>query len=206
VVENGLGDSISRKLIIICLTGMPGAGKSTVASSLKEKGFRVITMGDLIREEAIRLKLDLNDTNLGKLMVQLREEFGPGAVAELVVKKIHSTLMWSQQEDNAILIVDGIRSVAEVTVLKRVGQVRLLAIHASSHVRFVHLKERGRTDAPLSQSDFMERERRELDVGISEVIALADEVVSNNKLTIEQLKVNAFEIAMKWINSLKLNT
>jgi dephospho-CoA kinase len=206
VVENGLGDSISRKLIIICLTGMPGAGKSTVASSLKEKGFRVITMGDLIREEAIRLKLDLNDTNLGKLMVQLREEFGPGAVAELVVKKIHSTSMSSQQEDNAILIVDGIRSVAEVTVLKRVGQVRLLAIHASSHVRFVHLKERGRMDAPLSQSDFMERERRELDVGISEVIALADEVVSNNKLTIEQLKVNAFEIAMKWINSLKLNT
>ena len=206
MVENGLGDSISRKLIIICLTGMPGAGKSTVASSLKEKGFRVITMGDLIREEAIRLKLDLNDTNLGKLMVQLREEFGPGAVAELVVKKIHSTLTSSQQEDNAILIVDGIRSVAEVTVLKRVGQVRLLAIHASSHVRFVHLKERGRTDAPLSQSDFMERERRELDVGISEVIALADEVVSNNKLTIEQLKVNAFEITMKWINSLKLNT
>ena len=45
---------------------MPGAGKSTVASSLKEKGFQVITMGDVIREEAMRLKLDLNDTNFGK--------------------------------------------------------------------------------------------------------------------------------------------
>ncbi|MGH9912418.1 MAG: AAA family ATPase, partial [Nitrososphaeraceae archaeon] len=56
---------------------MPGAGKSTVADSLKDKGFLVITMGDVIREEASRLKLDLNDTNLGKLMVKLREEFGP---------------------------------------------------------------------------------------------------------------------------------
>lgn len=206
MVEKAAGDLTAKRLVIICLTGMPGAGKSTVASSLKEKGFRVITMGDVIREEAMRLKLDLNNTNLGKLMVQLREEFGPGAVAELVVKKIDSTLMSERNGDNDVLIVDGIRSIAEVTVLTRVGQVRLLAIHASSHVRFVHLKERGRTDAPLAQSDFMERERRELDVGISEVIALADEVISNNRLTISQLKANAFEIVMKWINSSKLNS
>ena len=206
MVEKAAVDSTVRKLVIICLTGMPGAGKSTVACSLKEMGFLVITMGDVVREEAMRLKLDLNDTNLGRLMVQLREQFGPGAVAELVVKKIDSTLMSKRNGDKAVLIVDGIRSIAEVTVLKRVGQVRLLAIHASSHIRFVHLKERGRTDAPLSQSDFMERERRELNVGISEVIALADEVVSNNRLTIDQLKVNAFEIVMKWIDSLKLKT
>jgi len=206
LVEKAAADFTAKRLVIICLTGMPGAGKSTVASSLKEKGFRVITMGDVIREEAMRLKLDLNDTNLGKLMVQLREEFGPGAVAELVVKKIDSTLMSKRNGDNAVLIVDGIRSIAEVTVLNRVGQVRLLAIHASSQVRFVHLKDRGRTDAPLAQSDFMVRERRELDVGISEVIALADEVISNNRPTISQLKANAFEIVMKWINSSKLNS
>jgi len=206
LVEKAAGDSIAKRLVIICLTGMPGAGKSTVASSLKEKGFLVITMGDVIREEAIRLNLDLNDTNLGRLMVQLREEFGPGAVAELVVKKIDSTLMSNRNGGNTVLIVDGIRSIAEVTVLNRVGQVRLLAIHASSRVRFVHLKERGRTDAPLAQSDFMERERRELDVGISEVIALADEVISNNRLTIGELKANAVEIVMKWVNSLKLDS
>lgn len=206
MVEKAAGDSIAKRLVIICLTGMPGAGKSTVASSLKEKGFLVITMGDVIREEAIRLNLDLNDTNLGRLMVQLREEFGPGAVAELVVKKIDSTLMSNRNGGNTVLIVDGIRSIAEVTVLNRVGQVRLLAIHASSRVRFIHLKERRRTDAPLAQSDFMERERRELDVGISEVIALADEVISNNRLTISELKANAVEIVMKWVNSLKLDS
>lgn len=199
MVEKTTGDSTTKKLIVICLTGMPGAGKSTVANSLKDKGFLVITMGDVIREEALRLKLDLNDTNLGKLMVKLREEFGPGAVAELVVKKIDPIL---GNGHTAVLIVDGIRSIAEVGVLKRVGHVRLLAIHASTDIRFVHLKERRRTDAPLAQSDFMERERRELDVGISEVIALADEVIANNRLTISQLEAAAFEIVTKWINSL----
>jgi dephospho-CoA kinase len=181
---------------------MPGAGKSTVANSLKDRGFLVITMGDVIREEALRLKLDLNDTNLGKLMVKLREEFGPGAVAELVIRKIDTILVSSGNRHTSVLIADGIRSIAEVGVLKRVGHVRLLAIHASRDIRFVHLKERRRTDAPLAQSDFMERERRELDVGISEVIALADEVIANNRLTISQLEAAAFEIVTKWINSL----
>lgn len=206
MVEKAAGDSTTKKLVVICLTGMPGAGKSTVANSLKEKGFLVITMGDVIRDEAMRLNLDLNDTNLGKLMVQLRKEFGPGAVAELIIKKIDPMSVSTRNRDPLVLVVDGIRSIAEVDVLSRVGHVRLLAIHASSHIRFVHLKERRRTDAPLAQSDFMERERRELDVGISEVIALADEVISNNRLTLGQLKATALEIVMKWINSLKLNS
>jgi dephospho-CoA kinase len=202
LVEKTTGDSTTKKLIVICLTGMPGAGKSTVADSLKDKGFLVITMGDVIREEALRLKLDLNDTNLGKLMVKLREEFGPGAVAELVIRKIDPILVSSDNRHTSVLIVDGIRSIAEVCVLKCVGHVRILAIHASTDIRFVHLKERRRTDAPLAQSDFMERERRELDVGISEVIALADEVIANNRLTISQLEAAAFEIVAKWINPL----
>lgn len=202
MVEKTTGDSTTKKLIVICLTGMPGAGKSTVANSLKDKGFLVITMGDVIREEALRLKLDLNDTNLGKLMVKLREESGPGAVAELVIRKIDPILVSSGDRHTSVLIVDGIRSIAEVCVLKCVGHVRILAIHASTDIRFVHLKERRRTDAPLAQSDFMERERRELDVGISEVIALADEVIANNRLTIGQLEAAAFEIVAKWINTL----
>ncbi|MDH5554141.1 MAG: AAA family ATPase [Nitrosopumilus sp.] len=38
--------------LIVCLTGMPGAGKSTIAEGLKVKGYTVINMGNTIREEA----------------------------------------------------------------------------------------------------------------------------------------------------------
>jgi dephospho-CoA kinase len=193
----------TRRIVIICLTGMPGAGKSTVANSLKDKGFLVITMGDVIREEAIRLNLDLGDANLGKLMIKMRNEMGQGAIAELVIKRIKAEIGGSASNgDPSVVIVDGIRSIAEVNALKRIGDVRLLAIHASADIRFVHMKKRARTDAPLAQNDFRERDSRELSVGISEAIALADEAISNNNLTIKQLRNAAFEIVTKWIDSL----
>jgi dephospho-CoA kinase len=195
-------DDVTKKLIIICLTGMPGAGKSTVANSLKDKGFLVITMGDVIREEALRLNLDLNDTNLGKLMIKMRNEIGLGAIAELVIKKIKAEVGSTGSGYPTVVVVDGVRSIAEIKVLKRIGNVRLLAIHASADIRFVHIKERRRPDAPLARNDFQERDRRELDVGISEAIALADEAISNNNLSINQLKTAAFEIVTKWIDSL----
>ena len=44
------------------------------------------------------------------------------------------------------------------------------------------------------------RDKRELTVGISEAIALSDESISNNNLTIEELKEKTYEIIQKWIN------
>ncbi|MDQ4101011.1 MAG: AAA family ATPase, partial [Thermoproteota archaeon] len=76
------------KILIVCLTGMPGAGKSSVASFLKEKGFTVITMGDVIREEAKRQGLEPTDVNLGKMMLKLRQDLGPGAVGQIVLEKL----------------------------------------------------------------------------------------------------------------------
>jgi dephospho-CoA kinase len=56
---------------------MPGAGKSTVAEAIKDEGFILINMGDCIRMEANRKNLELNDKNLGNLMLDLRKKHGP---------------------------------------------------------------------------------------------------------------------------------
>jgi dephospho-CoA kinase len=189
-----------QKRLIICLTGMPGAGKSTVAASLREKGFSVITMGDAIREEAKRQNLEPTDTNLGSLMLKLRKDLGPGAVAHLVLRKMKKDRNNGSSSGN--VVIDGIRSIPEVEVLKTVGHVKLLAIHASTNIRFGHIKGRSRSDTTSSIGDFARRDKRELTVGISEAIALADEILSNNDLTIEELKQNAFTIIQKWINEI----
>lgn len=185
--------------LIVCITGMPGAGKSTIAASLKEKGFLVIAMGDIIREEARQQKVDPTDANLGKLMLKLRGDLGPGAIAHLILRKIDK-----EHNDNGVIdkiVIDGIRGIAEVEILKKAGCVKLLAIHASSNKRFSHLKQRSRSDDPSVIEEFMNRDKRELAVGISEAIALADETLSNNDLTLDQLKEKAFIIIEKWINS-----
>jgi dephospho-CoA kinase len=190
---------IKKQKIIICLTGMPGAGKSTIASSLKEKGFPVITMGDAVREEAKRQNLEPTDCNLGTLMLKLRTELGPGAIAHLILRKME------EDTNRKIVIIDGIRSMPEVDILKRVGYVKLLAIHASTNTRFIYTKERARFDSPSNIQDFVVRDKRELIVGISEAIALADETLSNNELTVAELKEKAFEIIQKWIDEINKN-
>ncbi len=189
----------SPRRLIVCITGMPGAGKSTIAASLKEKGFSVIAMGDIIREEAAQQKVDPTDTNLGNLMLKLRNDLGPGAIAHLILRKIDKQHNNNGGMDN--IVIDGIRGIAEVEILKSAGCVKLLAIHASTYKRFRHLKQRGRSDDPYVIEEFANRDKRELTVGISEAIALADETLSNNDLTVDQLKEKAFRIIEKWINS-----
>jgi dephospho-CoA kinase len=176
---------------------MPGAGKSTVAAYLKEKGFAAITMGDAVREEARRQGLELTDANLGSMMLKLRQELGQGAVAHLILKKLE------RDGDGRNLVIDGIRSIPEVNVLKTTGEVRLLAIHASQDTRFRHLQERGREDAPASSDEFAGRDKRELSVGISEAIALADETISNNDITLDELKEKAYAIVKGWLQEIQ---
>lgn len=181
----------NMKKLIVCLTGMPGAGKTTIADGLRSKGFEKITMGDAVRAEATRRKIEPSGENLGKLMLELRKKSGAGAIAELIKDQISNS-------KSSIVLVDGVRSIAEVNVLKKFGDVRVLSIHASSDTRFKFLSNRGRTDAPKNKNDFVERDTREIGVGMSESIALADETISNNNLTIEQLIDSAYKIIKGW--------
>ena len=170
---------------------MPGAGKSTIAEGLKPRGYDVINMGNAVREEAKKRNVEPTRTNLGKLMLELREKNGPGAVAELI----------SQIESSSsnVILIDGIRSNEEIKVLRKFGSVKLLAIHASTNTRFEFLQKRGRSDDPQTKEHFEERDNRELGVGISNSIALSDDAISNTGLTKEELLQTAYKIIQGWI-------
>jgi len=170
---------------------MPGAGKSTIAEGLKSRGCEIINMGDAVRAEAKNRNLEPNGENLGKLMLELREKNGPGAVANLIEPQI-------QNSQSNVIVIDGIRSKAEIQVLKNSGNVKILCIHASIDTRFEYLANRGRSDDPENRETFEKRDDRELGVGISTSIALADETISNNNLTKEQLIETAYNTIQEW--------
>ena len=170
---------------------MPGAGKSTIANGLKSRNFEIINMGDAVREEAKKRNLEPTSQNLGKLMLELREKNGPGAIAELIDDKIKNS-------SSNVIVIDGIRSNEEIQVLRKIGTVKLLSIHASTDTRFSFLSDRGRSDDPQNRENFTERDTREISVGISTPIALADESISNNNLTIDELIENAYKIIQVW--------
>ncbi len=96
---------------------MPGAGKSTIADGLKPKGYDVINMGDAVREEATKRNLEPSRSNLGKLMLELREKNGPGAVAELIKPKIESS-------PSDVILIDGLRSIDEIQIIRKFGNVK----------------------------------------------------------------------------------
>ncbi len=171
---------------------MPGAGKSTIAEGLKLKGYDIINMGNAVREEAKTRNLESTGPNLGKLMLELREKNGPGAIAELIKPQIESSTA-------SVILIDGVRSTDEIQVLRKLGSVKLLAIHASTDTRFDFLQKRGRSDDPQTKDNFEERDNRELGVGLSKPIALSDYAISNIGLTKDQLIETAFKIIQSWI-------
>ena len=178
--------------LIVCLTGMPGAGKSTIAEGLKPKGYEIINMGNAVREEAKKRNLESTRDNLGKLMLELREKNGPGAIAELVKPQIESSIA-------NVILIDGVRSNDEIQVLKKFGTVKLLAVHASTDTRFDFLQKRGRSDDPQTKEHFEERDNREMGVGISNSIALSDYAISNVGLTKDELIEKTFNIIQSWV-------
>jgi len=171
---------------------MPGAGKSTIAEGLKSKGFEIINMGNAVRNEAKKRNLEPTGSNLGKLMLDLRENNGPGAIAELIKSQIENS-------KSNVIIIDGIRSSDEIEVLRKYGTVKLLVIHASTDTRFEFLQQRGRSDDPTTKEIFEERDNRELEVGISKPIALSDDAISNNDLTKEELIEVSFKKIEEWL-------
>ena len=160
--------------IVIGVAGMPGAGKATIRQLVGETGYPAVVMGDEVREEAERRGLKPTPENLGTLMLELREKKGPGVVAELCVPKI-------KEAGSKIVIVDGIRSLDEVGEFKRhFPNFLLIVIHTSPETRFERLFRRRRSDDPSNWETFMERDSRELSVGLGSVIATADYMIVND--------------------------
>ena len=151
-------------------------------------------MGDGVRAEAKKRNLEPTGEILGKLMLELRDKNGPGAVANLLTEQIKN----SQSE---VIIIDGVRSIAEIEVLKNVGSVKLLSIEASADTRYKFLGARGRSDDPETREKFEERDKREIGVGIGKSIAIADETISNSNITLDELTERAYTVIEKWIES-----
>jgi dephospho-CoA kinase len=159
---------------IIAIVGMPGAGKAIVSKAASSHGIPVLVCGDVVREETKKRGLAPTPENTGKVMLSIRQEEGLAVVAKRLIPKIASS-------DALLVVVEGVRSMEEVKELRRNHAVVIVAVHASPKTRYERLVARGRSDDPKSWEEFAERDERELGVGIGNVIALAQEMLVNEK-------------------------
>ncbi|MBN1329877.1 MAG: AAA family ATPase [Candidatus Heimdallarchaeota archaeon] len=185
------------KTIFLAVTGTQGSGKSVFTEIAKEK-YKIPTfrLGDIIIEECQKRGLDINGRNMAKMASVLRYENGDQAIAREALPKIKKLV----EKQPKLLLIDGIRSYTELTLLKaELGEIILVAIVSSVKIRKDRIEKRKRIDNETA-GDFEEREQRELGFGLGDVITKADFFILNEELTLEEFSLqieNLLEQIMK---------
>jgi len=174
---------------VVALIGLPGAGKGAVSDILKEKGFRHVATGDMVREEAIRHGVGIDDRyKLHGIANDIQAEGGPEALAKRVIEKIRASV-------ENVWVVDGIRHPAQVAELKEKMNALILGITATREVlikRILSRKRTGDPKTPKEASDLIDREwglgaTKTPSIQVGKCMLMVDEIIENNG-TLHSLK------------------
>lgn len=159
---------------VIGTVGMPGSGKSEAAAVAEELGVPVVVMGDVVRQECRDRGLDPADHH-GRIAQKLREERGPGAIAERSLPVVRDHL-----EDSDVVLVDGIRSDVEVEQFRAAfgDAFTLVEVYAPYDLRRERIEGRGRP-GDVDGESLADREERERGFGMADAIEEADVRIEN---------------------------
>lgn len=151
---------------VICVTGMPAAGKEEFQIVAGSMGYTIIRMGDVVRDEARRRGLPIVDASVGGMAHDERAKHGAAVWAERTIPRVQG----------GRVLIDGLRSLAELAVFRNAFGKRLIifGIEASPKTRWERVLRRQRPDDPRSWEEFQRRDARELGWGLGEVVAAAD--------------------------------
>jgi len=137
--------------MIIGITGKIGSGKDTIADILIKKGFKHISLSDILREDLKRQKKAVTRDNLIKIGSKLRQELGGAILAERAYALIPK---------NSNVVITSIGRTEEVIFLKNKG-IKIIYVNASEKIRFKRIKNRKRENDPLNFKDFLKLEKIE---------------------------------------------
>lgn len=168
-----------KKPFVIGITGAFGSGKSTAAQFFEKEGFVQIALSSFLEEEAHKRQLPITRKVLQDIGNEWREQQGKGILATLALEKV-------TRDHVEKVIIDGIRNVGEIEVLRKEAEFVLLAIVADRKVRFERLSKIKRRE-DLTWDLFTKLDYRDLGIESSErglqvasCIALADSYIENN--------------------------
>lgn len=158
--------------------GLPGSGKSTFTDVAKDISENVETtsLGDIVRKLASEEGHTTSDA-IGNFASRMREEHGQGIFAEKLIEEMDF-------DDDTILVIDGIRSPAEIEQLRGTTdcECTVVYIKVDSRIRYERIVDRGREDEDqMTYEDFLQRDNREISWGFDKIIEenYYDEVIEN---------------------------
>lgn len=144
-----------KKEIIIGLVGPSGSGKTSLGIYLKKKSFLLVTLSSFLKKTLEKRNKEVSKKNLQDLGNKLRKRYGAGVLARQALKEI------KKREKKAI--IDGIRNLGEIKILKKQDNFFLFGINARPDIRF----KRARKKRKLKNfQEFVELEIRDTAGGI----------------------------------------
>lgn len=186
-------------MLLIGLTGRNGAGKTEVATYLARKGFHLHSLSDAVRDEVAARGLAESREVLIATGRDLRERFGPQALAERIFTKL---------EPDKHYCIDSIRHPAEIEFFRRNADFSLIFVDASTEVRYARVRARHRSGDPETLERFQELEARELESSsnsgqqLRRCEELADFILPNSG-TIEELHRKISDIVLPLLRNRK---
>ena len=178
---------------VIAVCGLPASGKGEFAAVLAESGIPVLSMGDMVRAEVKKRDIEEYPEVFGEVAQQLRQQFGDDVLAVRLCSAVDNLL-----EDHNIVLIEGLRGVAEYDVFFAHWQERFstVAVTAEVDVRFHRIQMRGRAEDG-DRDSLKIRDEREIGWGLDKLIVQADSVIDNDGNLVEF--INKCQIWLKQI-------
>lgn len=174
---------------IIVLTGLTGAGKSSISTSASKK-FDIPTLetGTFVYQAVKDKGLPITSENI-KSVTNEAKKISDAYFTERLIEAVRKDYASKKS-----VFVSGVRAYSEVEFLKRefgADNVMVVGFHASQDTRFHRLSnldrqaaggsDKAAEDSALRNFDnFLQREKKELGFGIGTVFAMADHIISND--------------------------
>lgn len=162
--------------IILGFVGEIASGKGTAAKYLEEKyNAKTHKFSTPLRDLLKRLYLEINRQNMQNISTILRAEFGQDLLAKIIAQDV-------QNDPTPIIVVDGIRRLADIKYLKELPQFRLIYVTADMEQRYERLIKRGENEDDLRKTweQFKIDNQAETEMEIPTVGKQANYTLNNN--------------------------
>ena len=165
-----------NKKIIIGLVGKIASGKGTVAEYLEKKyNANTYRFSTILRDILKRLHYEISRTNMQTMSTVLRKNFGDDLLAKVIAEDV-------KKDNNKLIIVDGIRRMADIKFLNEMDGFVLTKIIANPKTRYKRLIERteNKGDSQKTYENFLDDEQKETETLIPIVMEQAKKELNNN--------------------------
>jgi len=172
----------SDEKLVIGIAGEIASGKDTVTRYyVKKHGASMYRFSDVLRDILKRLYLEVNRKNFAGASLMLRKTFGEDVFSHAVAEE-------ARKDKSDLIVIDGVRRVADVAGVQNLPGFRLLYIAADPKRRYDRMTTRNQNadDGTKTFEEFLRDSELESELQIRELKEKADWVIDNNG-TLEEL-------------------